>query len=305
MLSEKDIKERIINGSIIIAPLSEDNIEDSGIVVKASEIAWLIPQNKEEKSKVLKKEEETIDKSSHYFVIPPERTAIVVAIEDIYLNHEVAGIVSQIMDLRMKGLLYAPSPVKSNSANKFLICLTNTTNKQIHLKVGEKIAIIQLHKLDTSEDVSNDIKANSNIKFLQEINGIPEEINPIKQLYCEVYDMRNKIRESDFYKELERQEKEKKEELEREELKVFFIRVANICMAIAVLFLLFDSFSFSIEEIKETIIKTVVLLTCMLGTLAMIIMQFIAIIQACKKLSNIIKKWNIFSNNRVGGNSSE
>jgi len=238
MLSEIDIKQRIIKGDIIISPLSEDSIRNFEIDITASCFAWLIPYSDDdkepsivfpldnddklvdytkwidvEKSSNKQKQQEkkriqgllselTNSRHDYRLCIPAKRTIVIVANEAIYLNNEVSGSGKHVMDLKDRGLMYGSSPVRANSANRLYVHLTNVLNKDIYIDVNENIMRIQLH--DANTPIEKDVvRSVTNAESLLSDHSLPSFFRNtefvLDFLKCEVNIMKTTMMQSSCY----------------------------------------------------------------------------------------------------------
>jgi len=325
-LSDKDINEKLINGSIIISPLCEESIGSSDIAITASCLAWLIPNINSKNGKIrgtaikpldengkalsyLRKNnyKDIISDKRYKICIPARSTVAIVANEAIYLNHEVRGSGKQIMDLRSDGLGYRSSPIKSNSANRLFVYLDNTTDKEVFVNVGDKIMLIHLEELKTPTEPSR--SSNTNIEALLDDEVIPTVFKDNKSilvfLKCNENLMMSTMKESPYYIKIsnefneyrnimkvdkEAEEREKLRNAGREFLKekspVFFLTVI-------VIVLLVNEYVPS-ETIEKGYLRIILTISAVLSTLVLFATSIVPYISSVALIIEFTRRFKKF-----------
>lgn len=144
MLSNTDIKKKLKRGAISIFPFIIENIETANICVTASKFAWTLTDHK--KIVVCENDKEIIR-------IPPQKTALIVTEEAIYLNETIAGTCHSRVDLTMRELGHIGTPMKPGRAQHLFITVYNQSDKDKEIRVGERIAVVMFHELFSTSNV--------------------------------------------------------------------------------------------------------------------------------------------------------
>ncbi|MDY2881929.1 MAG: hypothetical protein SOT71_04675 [Romboutsia timonensis] len=139
VLSDKNIK-KLLGYHIFIYPFKEENLKPSSYNLTASKFAVVIDEEHGEKKEMLIVKDNKI-------IIPPHRTALIETEESIYVSRWIAGTYHSRVKLVNKGLGHIGTTLDPCFFGVSAIALTNTTDKNISLNVGDPIVTLMFYSL--------------------------------------------------------------------------------------------------------------------------------------------------------------
>lgn len=138
-LSDRNIK-KLLGYHIFIYPFKEENLKPSSYNLTASKFAFIKEkENGEEKQKLIIKDNEII--------IPPHQTAIIETEESIYVSRWITGTYHSRVKMVNKGLGHIGTTLDPCFFGVSAIAMTNHTDKDVKIKVGEPIVTLMFYSL--------------------------------------------------------------------------------------------------------------------------------------------------------------
>jgi deoxycytidine triphosphate deaminase len=141
MLSNVDLRKKLKTKSIAIDPFKSENIEGSSVYVTASKSAWSI------------KTKESISDGTGKIIVPANDTGIIVSAEWLYVDYSVAGVCLSRVRMVSQGVRHVGAPVKTGHTGPLVISIQNPRDEPFELKVGDEIAVVVFHELDTEATI--------------------------------------------------------------------------------------------------------------------------------------------------------
>jgi deoxycytidine triphosphate deaminase len=193
VLSEWDIINELGRG-IFIYPFkyTEPNLPSQSIrgcclCLTASEYAYrfTINQQSRKKEAVLCYEQD-FDGSNKLIRIPAQKTAILWTNESVFLGNYLCGSIHSKVKLVSQGLGHIGTRVNPNYGGILAIALHNLSEDDVLIKVGETIAYLRIHKLNSKSSFPNN--RDDSGKFN---DAIPEGCSPPPELQSWIDDDHN------------------------------------------------------------------------------------------------------------------
>ncbi len=178
MLSNVDIK-RSLGKQIGIYPFNGENLEGSSIYLTASDLAWSLNTKKK-----------VVD-SEKNITIAAQDTVAIITTESVCLGSNYAGYCISRVSSGPHGLGSICYPVKPQWIGRLLITLHNYSNQDCKIKLGEGIAVLTIHKLNSNSEYS-DPKQNSRFELLSEV-GIQVSNDDITNINQKCYTINKEL----------------------------------------------------------------------------------------------------------------
>jgi deoxycytidine triphosphate deaminase len=173
VLSKHDFAKEL-GKNLLIYPFSIDSLDHSSYALHAHKYAWEL----DTKNSAL-----ATNGDKEFIAVPPKKTVLVLTKESISLQHNLSGICCSGVSNAAKGLLICTTPIKCGWIGRLIVTVYNTTDNQVNINIGEKIAVLLIDRLHSK--TQNSIQ-NQNMKTLQmltaligeSISGLEDEISP-------------------------------------------------------------------------------------------------------------------------------
>ncbi|WP_077308378.1 hypothetical protein [Terribacillus halophilus] len=193
LLSRNDIiKElkRKKRGNIKIHPLNLDNIKGSSINLTVSPLAWKISDNK------------TAHKDG-IITIPAHDTVCIYSNEAIWVSRRIGGTYHSKVTQVTEGLGHIGTTLDPQWKGLTLVGVTNHTDEDIELTVGDSFVTIMLYYLKTGTDHGIDVNAPSRSEIASKFEQTAQEKRYLREEWHLTFPGISKaMHNSDSYKEL-------------------------------------------------------------------------------------------------------
>jgi len=192
MLSDVELR-KYYHRHIAIIPFNLENVENGIIHVTASNIAYSLKNAQDAKKIVEGNKNHSINTgnivSNGKIIIKPGDTALIYTKESICLSRKLAGTCHNRVSMAAKGLENPGTPLLPGSSARLLIPIYNQSVEECTISVGEKIAVIMLHKLGrkaskkSTDRTKERSRTDSHIGLLKElgVEMTTEEAESIKE----------------------------------------------------------------------------------------------------------------------------
>lgn len=193
MLSKHDFAKEL-GKNLLIYPFFEDALDDSSYSLHAYRYAWEL----DTKSSAVKSiENRTI------ITVPPKKTVLIVTKESVSLQQKLNGICCSGVSNTSKGLFVCTTPIKCGWIGRLIIVVYNTTDKEIRINEGEKIAVLLIDRLYSKAKGSAQNQNKKTLLLLSTIVGLSDtmienDISP--ENMSSIDKMKANLIQSDEYK---------------------------------------------------------------------------------------------------------
>ena len=239
MLSKIDILNEIGKG-ICVFPLDVSNIKENSLNLCAGEFAWatstkdiyyddnendknfkfsLSQDTKHNEKLVIEKGKSAIvsNKGKQYILLLPNATTLIETQEVLSVGNYIGGTYHSKVGLVSKGLGHIGTMVGPNFSGDSLIAIHNISDSLVVLNVGDSFVSVVFHYLNTPNVLANPTISGHTDKFAELGLTVSEEESRVlnadwKKQYEEV---RKKLCNSNTYKELQNELKQKRREVLR------------------------------------------------------------------------------------------
>ena len=193
VLSEWDIINELGRG-IFIYPFKdkEHSIRACCLCLTASEYAYTFSINQQTQEKeALPLIEKDLD-DNKILKIPARKTAILWTNESVFLGNYLCGSIHSKVNLVSQGLGHIGTRVNPNYGGIFAIAMHNLSDNDILIKVGETIAYLRIHKLNSKSSFA---KSRDDAGKLHD--AIPEDYKIPRELQNWINDPQSRWRKGD------------------------------------------------------------------------------------------------------------
>ncbi len=256
MLSKIDILNEIGKG-ICVFPLDVSNIKENSLNLCAGEFAWatstkdiyyddnendknfkfsLSQDAKHNEKLVIEKGKSAIvsNKGKQYILLLPNATTLIETQEVLSVGNYIGGTYHSKVGLASKGLGHIGTMVGPNFSGDSLIAIHNISDSLVVLNVGDSFVSVVFHYLNTPNVLANPTISGHTDKFAELGLTVSEEESRVlnadwKKQYEEV---RKKLCNSNTYKELQNELRQK----QREVLRAYFSKKNILISICAIIF---------------------------------------------------------------------